>query len=156
MTDVEGGQGMKPTDESAELDAAIGDNFRRIYDQVLYKSLKEYVPLIQRRVQECEADRAARLEQIETLTKMLEESEADRAARLEQIETLTKMLEESEADRAARLEQIETLTKMLEESEADRVARLDVINRLTAELNNVNSRNTGVFQRKDNSTDKND
>jgi hypothetical protein len=50
----------------------------------------------------------------------LKKSEADRAARLEQINILTDTLKESEADRAARLEQINILTDALKESEADR------------------------------------
>ena len=43
------------------------------------------------------------------LTRKLQESEADRAARGEQIEALTRMPRESEADRAARGEQVEML-----------------------------------------------
>lgn len=48
------------------------------------------------------------------LVARLQESELDRAARLEQITTLTSMLRESEADRAAREKQIETLTRLLQ------------------------------------------
>jgi 2-polyprenyl-3-methyl-5-hydroxy-6-metoxy-1,4-benzoquinol methylase len=50
------------------------------------------------------------------LTRKLQESEEDRAARYEQIRTLTAMFKESEADRAARGEQIQTLTAMLKGS----------------------------------------
>jgi glycosyltransferase involved in cell wall biosynthesis len=63
-------------------------------------------------LKESEADRAARGEQIESLTLMLKESEADRAARGEQIESLTLMLKESEADRAKRAEQIEQIQNL--------------------------------------------
>jgi 2-polyprenyl-3-methyl-5-hydroxy-6-metoxy-1,4-benzoquinol methylase len=56
------------------------------------------------------------------LTRKLQESEADRAARWSQIETLTAMLKESETDRAASWTQSETLTGMLKESEADRAS----------------------------------
>jgi GT2 family glycosyltransferase len=76
-------------------------------------------------LQESEADRAARLEQINILTNALKESEADRAARLEQINILTNALKESEADRAARLEQINILTNALKKSEAERAADLN-------------------------------
>jgi hypothetical protein len=48
---------------------------------------------------------------------MIKDSEADRAARLEQIHTLTALLNESETDRAARLEQIHAPTALLNESE---------------------------------------
>jgi len=48
--------------------------------------------------QEAEADRAARLDQINTLTKLLQESEADRAARLEQIQELTAMVKSTQAE----------------------------------------------------------
>jgi hypothetical protein len=61
-------------------------------------------------------------------------SEADRAQRLENINTLTKQLEASEADRARLLENTNTLTKQLEVSEADRVQRLENINTLTKQL----------------------
>ena len=60
----------------------------------------------------------------------LEESETDGAARLEQINELTRLLKESETDRAARLEVINKLGAQLQESEADRAARLEVINEL--------------------------
>jgi 2-polyprenyl-3-methyl-5-hydroxy-6-metoxy-1,4-benzoquinol methylase len=87
-----------------------------------------------RKLQESEADRLARSEQIETLTGMLKEPEVDRAARGEQIETLTGMLMESDADRVARWQQIETLTAKLKESEADRLARSQQIETLTGML----------------------
>ena len=75
------------------------------------------------KVQESEADRTARGEQIESLSLMLKESEADRTARGGQVESLSFMLKESEADRTARGEQVESLSLMLKESEADRTAR---------------------------------
>jgi ADP-heptose:LPS heptosyltransferase len=52
---------------------------------------------------------------LEDVKKVLQESEADRAARLEQIHALTAMLKESEADRAARFDQILELTRLLSE-----------------------------------------
>jgi uncharacterized protein (DUF3084 family) len=76
-------------------------------------------------------------EQIEELAVRLEESEADRAARFDQIMELTKLLEESEADRAARFDQITELTKLLTESEADRAARLDVIHSLEEKITHL-------------------
>lgn len=99
-------------------------------------------------LQESEADRAARWEQIETLTKMVQESEADRAARGDQTQTLTnllkkskkvgeqiaaltKMLQGCEEDRLDQGRQIETLTRMVHESEADRAARGEQIEMLT-------------------------
>jgi ADP-heptose:LPS heptosyltransferase len=84
-------------------------------------------------LKESEADRSARLKQ-------LEESEADGAARLEAIEKLERQLVESEADRAARLAEMERLGKQLAESEADRAARLEVIHRLGAQLSGRESR----------------
>ena len=100
---------------------------------------------LSRRHAESEVDRAARLAQVEELTRqvrgleaarraevasltaLLRESEADRAARLA-------LLRESEADRAARLEQIHELSRLLRESEADRAARFDVIQNLQARI----------------------
>jgi SAM-dependent methyltransferase len=88
-----------------------------------------------------EADRAARLTQVEELTAQLRESEADRAARLAQVEELTAQVEEltaqlreSEADRAARLAQVEELTAQGRESEADRAARLARVEELPRQL----------------------
>jgi|GEM_PF-1762318 len=90
------------------------------------------------RLQESEADRTARLGQVKELTKILREVEADRAARLEVIERQAKefgeKLREIEADRAARLEVINELTRLLKESETDRATRLEVINCLNQEL----------------------
>jgi FkbM family methyltransferase len=81
------------------------------------KNLESNLATLTKLLKESEADRAARLEQINTLTKLLKESEADRAARLAQINTLTKLLKESEADRASCLEQINTLNKLLKGAE---------------------------------------
>ena len=78
-----------------------------------------------------EADHAARLEQIRSLTGLLNEAEIDRAARLAQITSLTSLLNEAETDRAARLEQITSLTGLLNEAETDRAARLAQIVELT-------------------------
>ena len=55
-----------------------------------------------------------------SLSLKLRESEADRAARGDQIASLTGMLCEAEADRAARGDQIVSLTGMLREAEKDR------------------------------------
>jgi 2-polyprenyl-3-methyl-5-hydroxy-6-metoxy-1,4-benzoquinol methylase len=79
-----------------------------------------------------DADRQARLDQVNRLGSILEEVDKDRAARGEQIETLTAMLRHSEDDRAARAQQIDTLTAMVKESEADRAARGEQIITLTA------------------------
>lgn len=77
-------------------------------------------------------DRAARAEQIKTLTALLHDSEADRFARASQIDILNKLLAESEADRNARNLQIASLTSVVQESEADRAARNVQIASLTA------------------------
>jgi 2-polyprenyl-3-methyl-5-hydroxy-6-metoxy-1,4-benzoquinol methylase len=102
------------------------------------------------RLEESEADRAARLEVIERqgeqlgripqleadkahLIGRLEESEADRAARLEVIERQGEQLgriPQLEADKAH-------LIGRLEESEADRAARLEVIERQGKELGRI-------------------
>lgn len=73
-------------------------------------------------------------ERLEKSQKLLFESEADRSARLDQINRLTATLKESEADRGARLVHMNQLTALLKESETDRTARLNQINRLTAML----------------------
>jgi SAM-dependent methyltransferase len=89
---------------------------------------------LRRRNAESEADRAARLAQVEELTAQLRESEGARATRLEDVRKLTALLRESDADRAARLEQIHELSRLLRESETDRAARFDVIQNLQARI----------------------
>ena len=93
------------------------------------------------RINEIEADRAARLEVIQRLDAGLRaaeaernaqlhrinEIEADRAARLEVIQRLDAGLRAAEAERTAQLHRIN-------EIEADRAARLEVIQRLDARL----------------------
>ena len=78
-----------------------------------------------------EADRAARLAQVEERDRRLRDLEA---ARVDDVNKLTALLRESDADRAARLEQIHDLSRLLEESEADRAARFDVIQNLQARI----------------------
>lgn len=63
-----------------------------------------------------QAESAARLEQIHTLTAMMKQCQAESEARLEQIHTLTAMVREREAEGEARLEQIQTLTAMVKQS----------------------------------------
>jgi chromosome segregation ATPase len=101
------------------------------------------------RLQESEADRAARLQQITELTGLLQESEADCAARFRQITELTGLLQESEADRAARFRQITELTGLLQESEADRAARLEVIHGLEENITRLQARWDEEKQRAD-------
>lgn len=86
--------------------------------------VNERFQMLSQRLQEADADRAARLDQIKELTQLLQESEMDRAARLDQINELTELLQKSETDRAARLDQINELTQLLQKSEADRMRRL--------------------------------
>ena len=130
------------------VDTTLGTHFQEIYDKVLSKALREFCPAREKAYQASEADRAARLEQMNELTRLLQGSEADRAARLEQINRLADLLQESEADRAARLEtireqgrrlgelegerndlgaQLEQLERHFVAAEADRAARLEVI-----------------------------
>jgi SAM-dependent methyltransferase len=85
-------------------------------------------------LRESEADRAARLAQTVEATELLQKSDADRAARLAQVQELTRLLQESEADRAARLTQVEELTRLLRVSEADRAARLVQTEEMTKQL----------------------
>jgi glycosyltransferase involved in cell wall biosynthesis len=73
---------------SAALYTSIGIHFKDIYEQVLFKSLKESAPTLQRKWQECEADRAARLDIIKRVNEQLEICEKDRAARLDVINAL--------------------------------------------------------------------
>ena len=94
----------------------------------------DLLTLSQKLLNESEQDRAARLEQIYTLTQQLKESEQDRAARLEQIFTLTEKLKESELDRVARFEQIQSLTELFQELEQDPTALLEQINLLSQQL----------------------
>jgi len=89
------------------------------------------IEALTRQLQEAEA---VRLEEIREQERMLRESEADRAARLEQIREQGRLLRESETDRVARLDQINLLSDLWRESEADRVARLDQIHRLSDQL----------------------
>ena len=94
----------------------------------------EQIEELGKRLSESDKDREARLDQILELTLLLKESEVDRAARLEQIQKLTELLRESDKDREARFEQIQQLTRLLEESEADRAAKAEYIDRLGGEL----------------------
>ena len=81
-----------------------------------------------------EADRAARLEQINQLTQLLQESEADRAARLEVINQLGEQLQISEADRAARLEVIQAQEQTIHAQEQTIQVQEQILNRRPAKL----------------------
>jgi len=97
----------------------------------------DLLTLSQKLLNESEQDRAARLEQIYTLTEQLKESELDRVARLEQIQNLTQLLQKLEQDPTVQLQQIHRLSQQLHESEQDRTARLSQIHELTQRLQEV-------------------
>ncbi|CAG4887791.1 methyltransferase domain-containing protein [Paraburkholderia saeva] len=82
------------------------------------------------------ADRIARGEQIETLTRSVHESEADRVARGEQIETLTRLVHESEADRAARGNQIKLLRDVVRRAHEKNSSREALLKVQKSELAN--------------------
>ncbi len=86
------------------------------------------------RLQEAEADRAARGAKLDTLTAMVLEAEADRSARAEQIATLTTYIGEIERDREARATQIVDLTRLLGTSDEDRNALRGQVATLTTAL----------------------
>ncbi len=125
---------LVPTDTSA---TPIEDSEAIALDRVLRVALQGLLgrgAILEARLAESEADRAARLDLVHQAERQLTESESDRAARLEAIHALEADLKESEADRAARLEAIHELGKRLEESEADRALRLDSIQQLGKQL----------------------
>lgn len=90
-----------------------------------------------------------RQDRISELTARLEDSEADRAARLNQITELTGLLKDSEADRAERFRQITELTGFLKDSEADRAARLEVIRSLEENITRLQTLLDGEKRRAD-------
>jgi len=133
---------------AAEIDAALNTRATGRMAQALL-DLDSARGELQRRHAESEADRAARLAQVEELTGQVRQLEAarvedvdkltallrealvDAAARREDVAKLTALLRESDADRAARLAQVEELTRLLQDSEADRAARLEQIHELS-------------------------
>jgi hypothetical protein len=62
---------------------AFGTHVTKIYDQLLYRSLKEHAIEISQQLKAIEADRAARLDAIHNLEALLQESEVEQVARLE-------------------------------------------------------------------------
>jgi hypothetical protein len=119
------------------------------YEKALLEATRQLaLPLTLVLLSDRSRETIARVEMLETSAKRLHEllsrSEADRAARLEAIQTLAHQLDASEADRAARLEAIQTLAHQLDASEADRAARLDVIHGLQRQLEARDTRLTDV------------
>lgn len=72
-----------------------------------------------------------RFEQIQQLTAWLQESEADRASRLQQIETLGRRLDEVDRENQDRFAQIEKLQALIRENEADNVKINNMMQELT-------------------------
>lgn len=118
MTQIEREGGLEPAAEYVELEAALGINFQQIYDKVLCKSLREYVLLLQKKLANSEADRAARLEVIERQGKefavRLSECEADRAARLEVIKRFGRELYEKSEEFNRKLEEMDNVLRSRE------------------------------------------
>jgi SAM-dependent methyltransferase len=117
--------------------------------------LHEQAEALRGSLTEANADRAARLRQVDELTEIARRAEADRVeqgealkaqvqaliaqihALAERAEELTAIARKAEADRAA---DVETLTALLRESEADRAARLGVIQEAQAQIGELRSR----------------
>lgn len=64
---------------SVPSETTLASHIQMIFDSVLFRALKRYVPSLYRIWQSTEADRAARMDQIAELTRLLNEAEADRA-----------------------------------------------------------------------------
>jgi SAM-dependent methyltransferase len=117
---------------------------------------------LRRSLADANADRTARLRQVDALTEIARRAEADRVeqgqaltaqihtltdrahaltgriqALSAEIEALTALARKAEAERAA---DVETLTGLLRESEADRAARLGVIHEAEAQIQELRSR----------------
>jgi glycosyltransferase involved in cell wall biosynthesis len=99
-----------------------------------YLNQGERIHLLYTRLKESEEDRAARLNQINTLGKQLQDANTDRAARSEQIKALRKQLEDSNTNRTARSEQVKALRKQLQESNAECAARSEKIKNISQQL----------------------
>ena len=141
-----------PIELSVPIDFSFGPYFRQIYNPILFKALQEFSFLINQRWKESETDRAARLKQVEELTRLLKESETDRANRLDvilfsqkmitgqtlQIQELEKNIktirDENEKNRNDGLEQINQLSHLMKESEEERAAQLKQIEELSQTL----------------------
>ena len=93
---------------SVTLEPGVGSHFKDIYDQVLFKALKELSFYVHKQWQASEADRAARLKDIDKLGKQLKKSELERTARDELIEELSGRLKALEKDHATLVELIQT------------------------------------------------
>jgi glycosyltransferase involved in cell wall biosynthesis len=119
---------------SAPVTSIVGAAFKKIYNPVLYKSLKEFSFHVHQQLQAIEADRSARLNIINKLVVKLEASDSDRAARLEIIKKLSSQVAACESDRIARGELIDDLSRRLEASDKDRADRLEVIEKLSSQL----------------------
>jgi len=96
---MEGNSEISMSASQVSLSTDLGPRFSAIYDPMLFETLKAYTPDIYAQLNTSEMDRHKRLSQVDRLTDLLESCEADRAARLEQLKIC-------EADRAARLEQL--------------------------------------------------
>ena len=129
-----------PAEVAAGRDWRLPAAFRSLLD------VSHQLEAVRRDLAGAEADRAARLRQIEELTDLahrleaerreevgaltaqLREAEADRAARLGQIEELGELVQGLEAARTeearARQKDVDTLSALLREAEVDRAARL--------------------------------
>ncbi|MDM8554072.1 glycosyltransferase [Desulfococcaceae bacterium HSG7] len=126
-------------------------NFKLIHEFVILEAVKEYsltIKILRKQNEECEADRALRLydinrllKQNEALHKQNEECEADRALRLDDInrllkqnEALHKQNEECEADRALRLKDIYTLHDAIAKFRAENAENQETIRLLQRRL----------------------
>lgn len=101
----------------------LGRKLDPLLEQTIHSAVTA-VDRANRRWEESERDRAARLAVIERQGREYGEVEAERNRLRCELEEMQGHYEESERDRAARLEVINSLGKQLEESEADRAARL--------------------------------
>ena len=79
------------------LETTLAPHFEALFAPLLFQSLKQYTPGLHKRLQNTEADRAARLKQIVDLTRMLKDAEADRAKLYKQVVELDRQVLELNA-----------------------------------------------------------
>jgi hypothetical protein len=130
---------IRSTSKNGIESALLETSGRRLILAML--DLRQREQDIAARLEQSEADRLARSDQITSLSAMLKEVQTDNVERGKQIASLSVMLKESETDRSDRAEQIAALSKMLDASEADRLARSDQITSLSAMLKEVQTDN---------------
>ena len=123
-----------PAHNSQASENGLGVHMQQIYDQVLYRSLKEYALQMQQNEYRNSEERKAHVQALDDLTVVLKTAGEERQAQVQALDDLTVALKTADEERKAHVQALADLTVALKTAGEERKAHVQALDDLTAGL----------------------